>query len=41
MDRDVVAVLNFQMWGANGVPPKAPLELSSSMMEKRLIDFYR
>ena len=37
LDRDVVAVLNLQMWGS-GVTPKAPLELSSSMMEKRLID---
>ncbi|MCD6381026.1 MAG: transposase [Candidatus Odinarchaeota archaeon] len=36
-DRDVIAVLNLQMWGS-GVTPKAPLELSSSMMEKLLVD---
>jgi len=36
-NRDIIAVLNLQMWGS-GVTPKAPLELSSSMMEKRLID---
>ncbi len=37
LDRDVVAALNLQMWGS-GVTLKAPLELLSSMMEKRLID---
>jgi len=37
LDRDVIAVLNLQMWGA-GVPPKALLELKSSMMGKPLVD---
>ena len=37
LDRDVVAVLNLQMWGS-GVTPKALLEASASMMGKWLID---
>ena len=37
IDRGIVAVLNLQMRGA-GVPPRAPLEASASMMGKRLID---
>ena len=36
-DRDVVAVLNLQMWGL-GVAPKAPLEALASMMGKRLVN---
>ena len=36
-DRDVIAVLNLRMWGS-GVIPKALIELSSSMIGKRLID---
>jgi len=37
LDRDVVAVLNLQMWGL-GVAPKALIEALASMMGKRLID---
>jgi len=37
MDRDVVAVLNLQMWGL-GVAPKALIEALASMMGKRLIN---
>jgi len=37
LDRDIVAVLNLQMWGS-GVTPKALIEASASMMGKRLID---
>jgi len=37
MDRDVVAVLNLQMWGS-GVTPKALIAHLRAMMEKRLID---
>jgi len=37
LDRDVVAVLNLQMWGS-GVTPKALIEALASMMGKRLID---
>ena len=38
IDRDVVAVLNLQMWGLGGVAPKALLEALASMMGKRLVD---
>ncbi|MEQ9713897.1 MAG: transposase [Candidatus Asgardarchaeum sp.] len=37
LDRDVVAVLNLQMWGS-GVTPKALLGASASMMGKRSVD---
>jgi len=37
MDRDVVAVLNLQMWGS-GVTPKALIAHLRAMMGKRLID---
>jgi len=37
LDRDVVAVLNLQMWGL-GVAPKALLEALASMMGKRLVN---
>ena len=36
-DRDVVAILNLQMWGL-GVAPKALLEALASMMGKRLVN---
>ena len=37
LDKDVVAVLNLQMWGL-GVAPKALLEALASMMGKRLVN---
>ena len=36
-DRDIIAVLNLQMWGS-GVTPKALLEALASMTGKRLVD---
>jgi len=38
LDRDIVAVLNLQMWGSDGVTPKALLAHLRAMMGKQLVD---